>query len=92
MSPDRIWNMDETGQTTVSPPEKIVGISKTKKDWIRFSKNCGLWACESCVDDRWENESSYVCSKCSVLTRPTYPNSVGNMPRTRGTRRTQVVR
>ena len=23
--PDRIWNIDETGQTTVSPPEKIVG-------------------------------------------------------------------
>lgn len=48
-------------------PECGGRYSTTKEDWIRCTiKKCCLWACESCVDDRGEDENSYVCSKCSA--------------------------
>ncbi|KAK4006413.1 hypothetical protein OUZ56_011566 [Daphnia magna] len=48
-------------------PECGGRYSTTKEDWIRCRiKKCCLWACESCVDDRGEDENSYVCSKCSA--------------------------
>lgn len=46
-------------------PECGVCYLNTKEDVIRCTtKKCGLWACESCVDERGEDENSYVCSKC----------------------------
>ena len=39
-------------------PECGGAYSKTKEDWIRCSKNFGLWACESCVDDRGEQQTN----------------------------------
>ncbi|KZR95595.1 Uncharacterized protein APZ42_010592 [Daphnia magna] len=48
-------------------PECGGRYSTTKEDWIRCTiKKCCLWACESCVDDRGEDENSYVYSKCSA--------------------------
>ncbi|EFX75819.1 hypothetical protein DAPPUDRAFT_249723 [Daphnia pulex] len=46
-------------------PECAGRYSTTKEDWIRCLNNCGLWACESCVDDRGEDDESYICSNCS---------------------------
>ncbi|KAI9556094.1 hypothetical protein GHT06_018666 [Daphnia sinensis] len=46
-------------------PECTARYSTTKEDWIRCLNNCGLWACESCVDERGEDDESYVCSNCA---------------------------
>jgi hypothetical protein len=33
-------------------PEYAGRYSTTKEDWIQCLNNCGLWACENCVNDR----------------------------------------
>ena len=42
-------------------PECGISYLNTKEDLIRCTMNkCCLWACESCVDERGEEEHPYV--------------------------------
>ena len=59
----------------------------TKEDSIRFTtKKYGQWACVSCVDERGEDENSYICVQNVVnKSNANLPQLNGyNLPHLRG--------